>query len=121
MSQKKNLLVNEKPVYSLTLTVKVCLFIYLLKLLEQNFVTNCKLFYLTLDNNTKYGLTRVGLGRGHPDFRVRHPVVDRWTVNYNYIFRKYLVSSLNVLYTNCLFFLKVLCLYQLMLLRKAKI
>jgi hypothetical protein len=63
----------------------------------------------------------VGLSIGDPNFRMKIPTFDRWTVNYNYIFRKYLSSSLNVLYTDCLFSLKVLCLYQVMALRKDEI
>lgn len=66
-------------------------------------------------------MTNVGLSIGDPNVRVKIPTFDRWRVNYNYIFRKYISSSLNVLYTNCLVSLKVLCLYQMMALRKAEI
>ena len=64
--------------------------------LEQNIITICKLFYLTLDNNSKYGLKSEGLSMGDPNVRVRRPVVDRWTVSYNYISRKHILFPLNV-------------------------
>jgi hypothetical protein len=52
--------------------------------------------YPTLDNNKKYGLTSTGFSIGDSKVTVRSPTIDRWTVNCNYIFRKYILISLNV-------------------------
>jgi hypothetical protein len=80
-------LIKRKPVYSMTLTISLC--IYLHKEKQNKMIQQIVNFYLTLCYNTKYWLTYVGLSIGDPDVRMRGPVVDRWAVNYNYIFSRY--------------------------------
>jgi len=63
----------------------------------------------------------VGLSIGDPDVRMRRPIVDRWTVNYDYIFSRYLfLSSVNISFIKCLLSLMLLCLCQMRLYEMTK-
>ena len=69
-------LIKRKPVYSMTLTVKVCVFIYIKQNRTKWYKNNCTLFYLNLHYNIKYGLIYVGLIIENPNVKMRRPVTD---------------------------------------------